>query len=45
MVDRIGGDRSGTGDVIAAIIAGMYLNGHSLYESVNQNRIFGSELF
>ena len=30
MVDRIGGDRSGTGDVIAAIIAGMYLNGRSL---------------
>ena len=36
MVDRIGGDRSGTGDVIAAIIAGMYLNGHSLYESVKK---------
>lgn len=39
MVDRIGGDRSGTGDVIAAIIAGMYLNGHSLYESVKRRRI------
>lgn len=36
MVDRIGGDRSGTGDVIAAIIAGMYLNGHSVYESVKK---------
>ena len=36
MVDRIGGDRSGTGDVIASIIAGMYLNGHSLYESVKK---------
>ena len=36
MVDRIGGDRSGTGDVIAAIIAGMYLNGRSLYESVKK---------
>lgn len=34
MVDRIGGDRSGTGDVISSIIAGMYMNGHSLYESV-----------
>lgn len=36
MVDRIGGDRSGTGDVIAAIIAGMYLNGYSVYESVKK---------
>ena len=34
MVDRIGGDRSGTGDVISSIIAGMYLNGHDFYESV-----------
>lgn len=34
MVDRIGGDRSGTGDVISSIIAGMYMNGHSVYESV-----------
>lgn len=36
MVDRIGGDRSGTGDVIAAVIAGMYMNGHSFYESVKK---------
>lgn len=36
MVDRIGGDRSGTGDVISAIISGMYLNGHSLYDSVKK---------
>lgn len=36
MADRIGGDRSGTGDVISAIISGMYLNGHSLYESVKK---------
>ena len=36
MVDRIGGDRSGTGDVIAAVIAGMYMNGHSVYESVKK---------
>jgi len=36
MVDRIGGDRSGTGDVISSIIAGMYLNGHDFYESVKR---------
>lgn len=36
MVDRIGGDRSGTGDVIASVIAGMYLNGHSFYDSVKK---------
>ena len=36
MVDRIGGDRSGTGDVISSIIAGMYMNGHDFYESVKK---------
>ena len=36
MADRIGGDRSGTGDVISAVIAGMYLNGHDFYESVKK---------
>ncbi len=36
MVDRIGGDRSGTGDVISSIIAGMYMNGHDFYESVKR---------
>ena len=34
LVDRIGGDRSGTGDVISAVIAGKYLNGHDFYDSV-----------
>lgn len=43
MVDRIGGDRSGTGDVIASIIAGMYLNGHSLYESVKKAAAYVSK--
>ena len=36
VVEQYHPDRSGTGDVIAAIIAGMYLNGHSLYESVKK---------
>lgn len=36
MVDKIGGDRSGTGDVISAVIAGMVMNGHSLYDSVKK---------
>ena len=36
MVDRIGGDRSGPGDVISSIIAGMYMNGHDFYESVKK---------
>lgn len=43
MVDRIGGDRSGTGDVISSIIAGMYMNGHSLYESVKEAADFVSK--
>lgn len=36
MVDKIGVDRSGTGDVISAIVAGMFLNGHTFYESVKK---------
>lgn len=36
LTDRIGGDRSGTGDVISSIIAGMCMNGHSLYEAVSK---------
>lgn len=43
MVDRIGGDRSGTGDVISSIIAGMVLNGHSVYESVKKAAAFVSK--
>jgi len=42
MVDRIGKDRCGTGDVIASIIAGSYLNGHSFYESVKKATKFAS---
>ena len=34
MVDKIGENRGGTGDVISGIIAGKYLNGHSFYDSV-----------
>lgn len=36
LTDRIGGDRSGTGDVISSIIAGMCMNGHSLYDAVSK---------
>lgn len=43
LVDRIGGDRSGTGDVISSIIAGMYMNGHSVYESVKKAADFVSK--
>ena len=43
MVDRIGGDRSGTGDVISSIIAGMYMNGHDFYESVKKAAEFASK--
>lgn len=43
MVDRIGGDRSGTGDVIASVIAGMYMNGHSFYESVKKAAAYVSK--
>ena len=34
MVDKIGENRGGTGDVISAVIAGKYLTGHSFYDSV-----------
>ncbi|MDO4975690.1 MAG: pyridoxamine kinase [Eubacteriales bacterium] len=43
MVDRIGGDRSGTGDVISSIIAGMVMNGHTVYESVKKAATFVSK--
>ena len=43
MVDRIGGDRSGTGDVITSVIAGMFLNGHSFYESVKKAAAYVSK--
>ena len=43
MVDRIGGDRSGTGDVISSIIAGMYMNGYDFYESVRQAADYASK--
>ena len=43
MVDRIGGDRSGTGDVISSIIAGMYMNGHDFYESVKKAAEFATK--
>ena len=43
LVDRIGGDRSGTGDVISAVIAGMYLNGHDFYDSVKRSAEFASK--
>ncbi|MCD7839853.1 MAG: bifunctional hydroxymethylpyrimidine kinase/phosphomethylpyrimidine kinase, partial [Erysipelotrichaceae bacterium] len=42
MVDRIGKDRCGTGDVIASVIAGSYLNGHSFYHSVKKATRFAS---
>ena len=43
MVDRIGADRSGTGDVISSVIAGMFLNGHSFYESIRKAARFASK--
>lgn len=43
MVDKIGGDRSGTGDVISSVIAGMVMNGHSVYESVKKAAAFVSK--
>ena len=43
MVDRIGEDRSGTGDVISSVIAGMYMNGHSFYDSVRRAAEFASK--
>lgn len=43
MVDKIGQDRSGTGDVISSVIAGMYLNGHSFYDSVKRATAYASK--
>ena len=43
MVDRIGKDRCGTGDVIAAVIAGSYMNGKTFYESVQKATQFASK--
>lgn len=43
MVDRIGKDRCGTGDVIASVIAGSYLNGYSFYQSVKKATKFASQ--
>lgn len=43
MVDRIGGDRSGTGDVISSVIAGMVMNGHTVYEAVKKAAAFVSK--
>ena len=43
MVDKIGVDRSGTGDVISSIICGMCLNGHNFYDSVRKAAEFASK--
>ena len=43
MVDRIGKDRCGTGDVIASVIAGSYMNGKTFYESVQKATQFASK--
>lgn len=43
MVDRIGKDRCGTGDVIASVIAGSYLNGLNFYQSVKKATKFASK--
>ena len=43
MVDRIGVDRSGTGDVISSVIAGMCMNGHNFYDSVRKAAEYASK--
>lgn len=43
IVDRIGEDRCGTGDVIASVIAGSYMKGHSFYDSVMKATQFASK--
>ena len=43
IVDRIGPDRSGTGDVVSSVIAGGYLNNHSFYECVKKATEFSSQ--
>ncbi|RHS91372.1 pyridoxamine kinase [Erysipelatoclostridium sp. AM42-17] len=42
-VDRIGEDRSGTGDVYSAIIAGRYLQGCSFLQCIKQAAAFASK--
>lgn len=42
-VDRIGEDRSGTGDVISAVIAGRYLKGDSFLDAVDKAAKFASK--
>ena len=42
-VKRIGEDRSGTGDVISAVIAGSYLKGDSFLEAVKKSTDFASK--
>ena len=43
LADRIGGDRSGTGDVISAVLAGMCMNGHSIYDATKKASEFVSK--
>ena len=43
LVDRIGPDRSGTGDVVSSVIAGGYLNNHSFYDCVKKATEFSSQ--
>ena len=42
-VKRVGEDRSGTGDVISAVIAGSYLKGDSFLEAVRKSTDFASK--
>ena len=42
-VKRLGEDRSGTGDVISAVIAGSYLKGDSFLEAVRKSTDFASK--
>lgn len=42
-VKRIGEDRSGTGDVISAVIAGSYLKGNIFLDSVKKSTAFASK--
>lgn len=43
LVDRIGPDRSGTGDVVSSVIAGGYLNNHTFHECVKKATEFSSK--
>lgn len=43
-VKKVGGDRSGTGDAFAAIVAGSLVNGESLSSAVQKAAIFISKL-